>query len=49
MVLTILVTGASGTLRSEVVNQLSSASADAKIRAAAHSTDSVKKRYQIKA
>ena len=43
MVETILVTGASGTVGSEVINQLSSASADANIRAAAHSIESIKK------
>jgi|KBSMisStandDraft_5_1062788.scaffolds.fasta_scaffold442344_3 FlaA1/EpsC-like NDP-sugar epimerase len=49
MVERILVTGASGTVGSEVINQLSSGTADANIRAAAHSEDSVKKRCQIKA
>jgi uncharacterized protein YbjT (DUF2867 family) len=43
MVETILVTGASGTVGSEVINQLSSATADANIRAGAHSIESIKK------
>jgi uncharacterized protein YbjT (DUF2867 family) len=43
MVETILVTGASGTVGSEVINQLSSATTDANIRAAAHSIESIKK------
>jgi uncharacterized protein YbjT (DUF2867 family) len=43
MVETILVTGATGTVGSEVINQLSSATADANIRAAAHSIESIKK------
>jgi uncharacterized protein YbjT (DUF2867 family) len=43
MVETILVTGASGTVGSEVMNQLSSATTDANIRAAAHSIESIKK------
>ena len=42
MVETILVTGASGTVGSEVINQLSSATTDANIRAAAHSSESIK-------
>jgi len=40
---TILVTGASGTVGSEVINQLSSATTGANIRAAAHSIESIKK------
>ncbi len=43
MVETILVTGASGTVGSEVVNQLASATADANIRAGTHSIESTKK------
>ena len=43
MVERILVTGASGTVGSEVINQLSSATADANIRAGAHSIESIKK------
>jgi uncharacterized protein YbjT (DUF2867 family) len=43
MVETILVTGASGTVGSEVINQLSSATADANIRAGAHSIENIKK------
>jgi uncharacterized protein YbjT (DUF2867 family) len=43
MVETILVTGASGTVGSEVINQLSSATTDANIMAAAHSIESIKK------
>jgi uncharacterized protein YbjT (DUF2867 family) len=43
MVKTILVTGASGTVGSEVINQLSSATADANIRAGAHSIEGIKK------
>jgi uncharacterized protein YbjT (DUF2867 family) len=43
MVETILVTGASGTVGSEVINQLSSATADANIRAGAHSIEGIKK------
>ena len=38
MVETILVTGASGTVGSEVINQLSSATADANIRAGSFDT-----------
>ncbi|TLX86036.1 MAG: SDR family oxidoreductase [Thaumarchaeota archaeon] len=43
MVERILVTGASGTVGSEVINQLSSATADADIRAGAHSIEGIKK------
>lgn len=43
MVETILVTGASGTVGSEVINQLSGATADANIRAGAHSIENIKK------
>jgi uncharacterized protein YbjT (DUF2867 family) len=43
MVETILVTGANGTVGSEVVNQLSSAIPDANIRAGAHSIENIKK------
>ena len=43
MVERILVTGASGTVGSEVLNQLSSATADNTLRAAAHSIESIKK------
>jgi uncharacterized protein YbjT (DUF2867 family) len=43
MVERILVTGASGTVGSEVINQLSSDIVDVNIRAAAHSIESVKK------
>jgi len=43
MVERILVTGASGTVGSELINQLSSATADINVRAAAHSIESVKK------
>jgi uncharacterized protein YbjT (DUF2867 family) len=43
MVETVLVTGASGTVGSEVLNQLSNATTDANIRAAAHSIESIKK------
>jgi uncharacterized protein YbjT (DUF2867 family) len=42
MVETILVTGASGTVGSEVVKQLASATADANIRAGTHSIESTK-------
>lgn len=43
MVETILVTGATGTVGSEVINQLSGAAADVNIRAAAHSIENLKK------
>ena len=43
MVETILVTGASGTVGSEVINQLSSATGDTNIRAGAHSIENIKK------
>jgi uncharacterized protein YbjT (DUF2867 family) len=43
MVETILITGATGTVGSEVINQLSSATADVNIRAAAHSIDNLEK------
>jgi uncharacterized protein YbjT (DUF2867 family) len=43
MVETILVTGANGTVGSEVINQLSSATPDANIRAGAHSIENIKK------
>ena len=43
MVETNLVTGASGTVGSEVINQLSGATADANIRAGAHSIENIKK------
>jgi FlaA1/EpsC-like NDP-sugar epimerase len=43
MTQTILVTGASGTVGSEVINQLSSTTADANIRAGAHSIENIKK------
>ena len=43
MVKTILVTGATGTVGSEVINQLSGAAADVNIRAAAHSIENLKK------
>jgi len=43
MVETVLVTGASGTVGSEVLNQLSNATTDANIRAAVHSIESIKK------
>jgi len=42
MVERILVTGASGTVGSELINQLSSATADINVRAAAHSIESTK-------
>jgi len=38
----ILVTGASGTVGSELINQLSSATADINVGAAAHSIESTK-------
>lgn len=43
MVETILITGATGTVGSEVINQLSGAAADVNIRAAAHSIENLKK------
>jgi uncharacterized protein YbjT (DUF2867 family) len=42
MVERILVTGASGTVGSELINQLSSATADINVRAATHSIESTK-------
>jgi uncharacterized protein YbjT (DUF2867 family) len=40
---TILVTGATGTVESEVIKQLSSASTDVDIKAAVHSAENVKR------
>jgi nucleoside-diphosphate-sugar epimerase len=42
---TILVTGATGTLGSEVVKQLSENKSDVKVKAAVHSIENVKKKY----
>jgi len=48
MVETILITGASGTVGSELINQLSSPTADAKIKAATHSIESTKRLLNLK-
>jgi len=47
MVETILVTGATGTVGSEVINQLASATEDVNIRAAAHSIENLQKSCKI--